>query len=282
MTIAEKIRNKYQFLTMQEKKVGDFLVSNGFDAAFLSVAKIAEKAQTSQATIVRFSKAIGYNGFNELQKDLQAEVKEKLSPVDGLEKMIFKSSKTNLYQQIFQNDIENLKRTLKNNNPETLHRAIKEMVNARKIGFFGCRTSYAISYLLYYYLSRIRPNCELLENLDAGHVTNSLINFGTSDLLICVSFPRYAKQTINVMKCAKKRGCKIMIITDKFLSPPAQIADLALLADRESPTYFNSLTSAVSLVNYLVAEVSLKIRNSLERFKSFDQIDKELLFEVMI
>jgi len=282
MNYLERIRKKYQILTSQEKKVADFLVSNGFNAAFLSIKKLAHEIKTSQATVVRFSQAIGYKGFVDLQKELKKLIQKKLSPVEGLEKMILEDSKKNLYWQIFQNDTENLKKTYNVNSSKILRRTVNELASARNIGFFGCRTSYAISYLLYYYLSRIRNNCELLENLAIGRLTNYLLNMGPNDLLVCVSFPRYAQQTIDIMKCAKKRGLKTLIITDKLLSPPAQIADLVLLAERESPTYFNSLTSAVSLVNYLAAEVSLKIRKSLDRFKAFDEMDKELLFKVMM
>ena len=68
---------------------------------------------------------------------------------------------------------------------------------------------------------------------------------------------------------------KIIAITDTPISPIGQIADFVLLAKRKSATYFNSFTSAVTLVNCLVAGVSVKSKRSLKMLKAFDQVDNE-------
>lgn len=137
----------------------------------------------------------------------------------------------------------------------------------------GLRGSHAIAYLLYYFLGRVRKNCELLE--DGSNLTNQLINYGGKDLLVGISFPRYSRQTLEILKYGKKEGCKIMAITDTPISPIGQVADFTLLAQPKSATYFNSFTSAVTLVNCLVSGVSLKSKRSLETLNSFDQIDTE-------
>jgi DNA-binding MurR/RpiR family transcriptional regulator len=66
-----------------------------------------------------------------------------------------------------------------------------------------------------------------------------------------------------------------MAITDSPISPIGQIADIVLLAGGKSGAYFNSFTSAVTVVNCLVAGVSLKSKRSLKALESFDQIDKD-------
>ena len=92
---------------------------------------------------------------------------------------------------------------------------------------------------------------------------------------MALSFPRYGRQTIEILKYGKRIGCKIIVITDTLISPASQVADIVLLAERKAATYFNSFTSAVTLVNCLAAGVSLKSKRSLEMLKSFDQVDNE-------
>lgn len=132
---------------------------------------------------------------------------------------------------------------------------MKEIIRARRVGVTGFRSSHAIAYLLYFLLGQIRKNSDLLE-FGLGSLPNQIINYGAQDLLICISLPRYSRQSLASLKYAQKNHCKTIAITDTPISPIGQNADLVLLVGNQSSTYFNSLTGAVSLVNCLVAGVS--------------------------
>ncbi|MDI6754487.1 MAG: MurR/RpiR family transcriptional regulator [Thermodesulfobacteriota bacterium] len=272
--LTEKLQKSYPSLTKQQKKVAEFFLSHGPEAAFLSVAQLSQQVKTSQASVVRFSRAIGFKGYPELQQELQNWVRQKVSPVKVLQNLMGKQPKENVYARIFQMDMQNLRETEKAISQETLDRVVNEIIRARRIGFIGYRTSRAVAYLLYYHLSRVRKNCEILDT--GNNLTTQLINFGPGDLLMAVSFPRYGRQTFEILKYGKKVGCRTIAITDAPISPPSQVADIVLLAERESAAYFNSFTSAVTLVNCLAAGVSLKSKRSLEMLKAFDQIDNDL------
>jgi DNA-binding MurR/RpiR family transcriptional regulator len=271
--LAERLQKNYPSLTKQQKKVAEFLLSQGPEAAFLSVAELARQAGTSQASVVRCSRAIGFKGYPELQQELQNAIRQKISPARVLENLIGKSPREKTYARIFQMDAQNLKATEELNGPEILDRAVKEILRAPRIGFIGFRTSHAVAYLLYYFLSRVRKHCDFLDT--GENLTNQLIHFRPGDLLVALSFPRYSRQTLEVLKYGKKIGCRVIALTDAPISPAGQIADIVLLAERKSASYFNSFTSAVTLVNCLAAGVSLKSRRSLDMLKSFDRIDNQ-------
>jgi DNA-binding MurR/RpiR family transcriptional regulator len=271
--LTERLQKNYPSLTKQQKKVAEFLLSQEPEAAFLSVAELARRVHTSQASVVRFARAIGFKGYPELQRELRNAIRQKISPAKVLENLMGKNFQEKTYARIFQMDVQNLKETEEINSPETLDRVVKEIIRAPRIGFIGFRTSHAVAYLLYYFLSRVRKHCEFLDT--GENLTNQLINFRPGDLLVALSFPRYSRQTIEVLRYGKKIGCKIIALTDTPISPAGQIADIVLLAERKSASYFNSFTSAVTLVNCLAAGVSLKSKRSLDTLKSFDQIDNE-------
>ncbi len=271
--LTERLQKSYPSLTKQEKKVAEFFLTQDPEAVFLSVAELARQSKTSQSTVVRFSRAIGFQGYPELQRELQNWVKQKISPSKVLQNFISKGPKDDIYTRIFQIDFQNLTETQEANGKEILEKAIKGILRARRIGFTGFRTSSAIAYLLYYFIGRVRKNCEFLDN--GGNLTHQLMNYDRKDLLFGISFPRYSRQTVEILKYGKKIGCQIMAITDSPISPIGQIADIVLLAGGKSGAYFNSFTSAVTVVNCLVAGVSLKSKRSLKALKSFDQIDKD-------
>jgi DNA-binding MurR/RpiR family transcriptional regulator len=277
--LTERLQKSYPSLTKQQKKVAEFFLSQGPDAAFLSVAELAQAAKTSRASVVRFARAVGFKGYPELQQELQAWVRQKISPSNVLQNLIGKKNRDQIYSKIYQMDVQNLNRTEEANSEKTMDQTVKEIIRARRIGFVGFRTSHSIAYLLYYFIGRVRKNCELLD--DGGNLTNQLMNYGPGDLLFAISFPRYSSLTLEILKYAKKAGCRIIAITDALISPVAQVADITLLAERKSATYFNSFTSAVTLVNCLVAGVSLKSRRSLDMLRSFDQVDNEWKYFLM-
>ncbi|MDH4265653.1 MAG: MurR/RpiR family transcriptional regulator [Deltaproteobacteria bacterium] len=272
MILTEKLKAIHPSLSKQQKKVADFFLTQGAEAAFLSVAELAHQVRTSQATVVRFSRVIGFKGYPDLQRELQNWIRQKISPSRVLQNLMIKAPEENVYRRIFQIDRQNLDETEEANPQEKLDRAVREIIQAKRIGFIGFRTSQAMAYLLYFFIGRVRKNCELLD--DGGNLTNQLMYYGAKDLLLAISFPRYSRLTLEILKYGKKMGCKIIVITDNPVSPVGQMADVILLSERKSATYFNSLASAVTLVNCLVAGVSLKSKHSLKTLESFDQIDK--------
>ena len=270
----ERLRVRFQYLTKIQKQIAEFLLNNAEEAAFQSISDLAGALHTSTSNIFRLAKAIGYSGYPELQSDLQKKIRQRISPVRALENSRVKDKGKDIYSIIFDMDAKNLASTQELNSKETIDRAVKEILVARRIGFVGFRSSQAIAFLLSFFLGRVRKNCELLDNW-FGNLTNYLVNYGPKDLLVGISFPRYSRQTLEVLNYGKKAGCKVISLTDNPVSPVGQISDLVLLAGHKTSTYFNSFSSAVTLVNCLVAGVSLKTQKSLEVLKSFDQIDNE-------
>src|SRR6266567_2086421 len=57
-------------LSPKERAVADFYAEHREEAAFLSAAEIAERLGTSDATVVRAVKTLGYSGIPELRREL--------------------------------------------------------------------------------------------------------------------------------------------------------------------------------------------------------------------
>ena len=72
------------------------------------------------------------------------------------------------------------------------------------------------------------------------------------DLLVAISFPPYAADTLRVCEQAKERGTQILVITNGPLSPLGRIADLLIDVNDAELKGFRSLTSALCVVQTLV------------------------------
>ncbi len=278
--LEETLRKKYTFLTKNQKKVAESFLSQKEEAAFLSISDLARLVNTSESTIVRFARSLGYDGYRELQKELQGQIRLKISPLQALQDAISRESQNDVYAKTFSMDAANLEETQRANGREKIDRAVKDIIAARKVGIVGFRTSHSMAYLLAFFLGQVRKDCELLDP-GRGSLPNQLICYGRKDLLIGISFPRYGTPTLDVLKYGKKASCRILAITDNPLSPVGQVADLVLVAGNRSSTYFNSFSGALTLINCLVAGVSLRSKHSVEVMKSVTQIVDEWKFLVL-
>ena len=61
------LKNKYESLSKAEKKIADFLMSAPQNAIPLYITDMAKACNTSEATIVRFAKKLGFNGYPQLK-----------------------------------------------------------------------------------------------------------------------------------------------------------------------------------------------------------------------
>src|ERR1700737_785489 len=67
-----------------EQRVARFFQENREEVLIASAAALASKAETSDATIVRATKALGFSGLEDLRRTLAAELRCSLSPPERL------------------------------------------------------------------------------------------------------------------------------------------------------------------------------------------------------
>ena len=72
----------------------------------------------------------------------------------------------------------------------------------------------------------------------------ALRTIGRSDVLLVVSVKPYVRQTIEAAKFAKERNARIVAVTDSVLSPLARLAQTAILARTDSPSFFHAVAPA--------------------------------------
>ena len=99
--VKDIIARSYDKLTKSEKRIGEYILTNLEEAAFLTSTRLAQKANVSEATVLRFSSKLGYSGFPPLQEILQNRIKERLKPSDKLRKYTRLKGKNNIPDEIF-------------------------------------------------------------------------------------------------------------------------------------------------------------------------------------
>ena len=140
-----------------------------------------------------------------------------------------------------------------------LARAVALLRGARMVHVLGLRRSYAVAAYLAYALNRVGRPAVQITGL-GGAIAEQASGLGTGDLLVAVSFPPYAADTLQVCAQVRAAGARRLAITDSMLGPVARDADLVLEVNDAELLGFRSLTSAMCLVQTLAVGLAFDAR----------------------
>lgn len=266
----KNLNNNYDTFTRSQKVVSDYLTDNLNDIAFCTLEQLAEKIGVSTTTIIRFSRALGYAGYAEMQKDIQSNIQTKAALPERLPQKIDIPADT-LLADSFRNDIDNIQRTLENQNEEHLQAAIQAISEAPNVYVLGMRSSFSVSYYMASRLSEIRENIHLIQSVGMLY-PEEIVSAQPGDVCIAYLFPRYSKLSTTILSWLKNEGVKIILMTSQNYSTVQGYGDIILPCSISSLSYKNSYAAPLSLSNYLIAAIAQKdykeSRRVLERTES--------------
>ncbi len=254
--LEDRITKAYSGLTKSQKQVAEYIIRSPEEVAFLSLKALGEKVRVSDATIIRLSNALGFSGFSELQEILQSWLKRKFTPSEKLRSTRI-DRRANIYEKIFEISVQNILKAQEDIPTEKFEEAVNALDRAKRIFVVGLRRSHSFAFHLYNNLNRILDHVTLVDP-GFGFAYDQMRDIGRRDVLVSISFSRYAKETFAITRFARKKKAFIIGITDNPLSPVGQLADSALCADYGSSFFFGSHASTVVIVDCLIGGLSLK------------------------
>ncbi len=259
----QTINDHFDSFTKSQKKVANYLTNNLNNIAFYTLDELATEIGVSTTTIIRFSRALGYNGYSEMQKDIQNHIQTKVKLPDRLS--IQKEHPSNsLLDDSFQNDIINIQRTLAAQNNDDLNAAINSILDAPNVYILGMRSSFTISYYMASRLGEIRENTHLIQSVGMVY-PEEIVSAKKGDVCIAYLFPRYSKLSATILSWMKNEGVKIILITSQDYRVVRGYGDIILPCSISSLSYKNSFAAPLCLSNYLVAAIAEKNYSEAQR-----------------
>lgn len=257
--VLDRIRRHYGEFSNSFRKVADYLVEHHLDAAFLPAARWASEAGVSESVVVRFSVALGYDGFPSLLHEVQALTRTRLSPPSRFQESLDWGA-MEPHQILEHNmllDEENLRQTRGETPNWSFAKVVDAVVAAERIYVMGLRGQAHLAGLMAFWLDALGYRAQALQQGDVM-LFQGLRHFSDRDLLIVVAFPRYMRRNVEALGLARSRGGRSVVITDSITSPEAQASDFVLKVARESHSFMNSYTAALSVIHAIVTTCALR------------------------
>lgn len=274
MKIKENIKN----LSQSERKVANFITKAPTDIMFDTINELSEKVGTSTTTIMRLAGKLGYSGYTELQRDIQKFLKDGKAPQSRLASNLQNIEKDNLWTETVDFHTTQLQQFSNQVDEQTLDKAINLIENANNICCACVRSGLPAGHYFSQNINRIKGNCNLIV-ADTSDWVDEVVSMNSKDVLVAISYPRYAKRINDFVKIAKNKGVKIIIITDTFSSPLVDYADVILPCDSNSLAFHNSPILSLVVIDYLINALAVKeTKKNSNRLDDINEILQQIKY----
>lgn len=276
---AEILKANIDNLTPSQVSVAKKLSELDDRVGFLTAKEIADVAGVSEATITRFSRALGFKGFPDMQAAIREHLLKKIGI--GMKERFAESPRTlalDVISEVQNAEIGNIRETFQRLSPKQLQGAADRIFAARRVMVVGVRMSAALAAYLTFGLRMIRPDVyDLLR--DSHDLHDQLIDIGPEDVVVGISFARYHLDTVRICRAASEKSAYLVAITDSVLSPVAQHADQAFVVDHRTSAFLPFHSAAIALLDAIIGCVALADpEKAQERFAKLDSMYKDFGF----
>jgi DNA-binding MurR/RpiR family transcriptional regulator len=269
--IGEVVRQRLDSLSPAERRLARVLLASYPIAGLESVARFAERAGVSPPTVTRFITKLGVRGYPEFQESRRHEVQARLS--SPLARYRDEPKRESAVNDALEVSTRNLKTTTELLSERDLQEAEELLADVRRrVMVLGGRVSASLARYLAGQLHLLRPGVALVDT-ERSAPAQQMIDMRKTDVLVVFDYRRYQPDTIESARVAASRGCNVILFTDPWLSPVSAFARQVLVTSVETVGPFDSLVSAMAVVEALVAAVLRRLGSRAEaRMQSLERL----------
>jgi DNA-binding MurR/RpiR family transcriptional regulator len=252
----EKITRHYSSLSPSFTKIADFILTSHQQAAFMSASRMAKHVGVDVATATRFAQQLGYEGYIELIREIQATVLEEMraSRAPVVERM---AAAEGVFAQTLWRDWANLEKTIQNLPLDDAERAIEALLKARRIYFVSEGVGAGLAHAALGYLKMIRSQVYLLDR-GPFDMALELKDLGPEDVVVGIGFTNYAYAATKAVQMANTAGAtSIGLIAQPACSIGAH-AQILFSCSVTEMGYLPSLTCMAAMLFALVYSVCVR------------------------
>ncbi len=279
-TLSAYIQARFDEFSRSQKDVAQYIVDHLDEVAFQTAEELARRANTSSSTVVRFSQALGFEGFPELQGSAREEYRRRHERGGARAGAGGAGSRAAVVEPLFsldQNEFEaaiaadhlNVEETARKASRSEIEATIEAIASADKVLIAGTdQMAFFASYLRHLLML-----LDLRAEIVASPSQEALARLGRIDentLVIGLSAGRPHALVVRAMKLARHRKAKTVAITDATLSEVAKLAGIRLYYSSNSPAYVRSHAALLSMIQALAYGVYARdAAQYADRIKAF-------------
>jgi DNA-binding MurR/RpiR family transcriptional regulator len=208
LSLQDRITGRLALLSAAERKVAEYLRNHGPDAIFATAGQIAAAAGTSDATVVRTARSLGYSGLLELRHSLTRQVVRATTPAPP-------GTQDSLLSHVFAEAAQRLADTLRLTTEAAFGTAVDTLAGAREVLAFGIGPSETVAGYLALRLRRIGRRARAT-GATGFRLADDLLDLAGGDVVVLYSPSRLLAEIDVVLDHAAAVGARAVLVSDSL------------------------------------------------------------------
>lgn len=258
LSCQAKIQSRSSFLTNTEARVGAYVLEHYSEICECTVTELAERVGTSEATIVRFCKSLGYKGFQEFKIGVARDTIPKPKHLNP--DFEIGDSTEIVCRKTFNSLLAALNETLAVLDMQMLERAAEALRPDRRIALFGSGGSNLVALDAQHKFLKVGIQVQVAQDADIQAMTASLLKRG--DVAFGISHSGSNQRVVHCMRLARQQGATTIALTTQGKSPLLRYADIVLFSATKETVFKSESVSArmaqLAIIDSLTAAVAFK------------------------
>ena len=225
--LITKIKAQIPSLTKAEQRVAVYITKNPQDVIFQSISELADCSKTSEATVVRACKSLGFSSYQEFKVLLAQAIANPDQVLYGAIRIEDNAPVSTIVDSVFESTVQTLRLTQSALDVHTVEQAAELLCHAKRVFILGLGGSHAIAIDLQHKLLRLGIDAVYHPDLHMQRI--SIANqISPDDVLFAISHSGSSKDVVDNAAIAKKMNAKIIALTGALKSPLSSYADVQL------------------------------------------------------
>jgi DNA-binding MurR/RpiR family transcriptional regulator len=237
--VAVQARGLMPSLSPAEQRVAHVVINAGAGASRFTITELAERAGTSETTVIRFCRAMGFGGYPELRLTLAAEAGRAAEAANGPTEMGSDISPHDSLDEVVKKiafaDARAVEDTAAQLDVGELERVVGRVAKARRVDIYGVGASAFVAQDFQQKLHRIGRVAFAWCDLHIALTSAALL--GKQDVAFGISHTGTTMDTIEAFSEAGRRGATTVALTNFPKSPLASVADFVLTTAARETTF---------------------------------------------
>jgi DNA-binding MurR/RpiR family transcriptional regulator len=244
--VLARVRARLPEFTGALQRVAELVLTDPASAARSTIVELAERSGTSPATVTRFCRALGFEGYADLRLGIAGEtglpargggwthdIGREIEPTDPLDRVL---------GQIMTADTRAIHNTAALLDLREVERAADAIARADRVDIYGASGSALVGGEMQFCLHRIGVAAWAWTDVHNGLASSALLRSG--DVALGISHSGQTRETIEMIAEAGSHGATTIALTSFRRSPLAEVADIVLLTATQATTFRPDALSA--------------------------------------
>ena len=243
--LIRRITENQASLRKSEAKVANYVLANASEVIKMRIVDLASKSEVSEPTVIRFCKAIGFDGFQSFKLQLAQQLG--LGSVFTQFAVEDNDTVADLINKVFDTTVGSLITAREEINSEVLEQAITTISNARRVEFYGFGASGSVAADAQHKFFRLQLSSAAYTD---PHIQRmSAISLGSEDVVVAISQSGETQALLESVALAREAGANVIGLAPHNTSL-SRVCNLAIYVNMEED--LKSFTPVSSRIAHLV------------------------------